>query len=99
MKLNVLFFYNKKIECYTQPIFDDHEPEVAAEQLARSLKLEKDVSKVTPYKNLSLFRFGVFDDQTGKLELLAKPVLLLDCEAVCKERPDYVESEPITRSK
>lgn len=99
MKLNILFFYNKKIECYTQPIFDDHDVNVASEQLSRSLVIEKDVAKVIPYKNLKLYHLGVFDDQTGKIDLLSKPELILDCSEIVEKRPDYVESSEIVRSK
>lgn len=98
MKLNILFFYNKKIECFTQPVFDDHEVEVSAQQLSRSLVIEKDVTKVTPYKNLKLFHLGVFDDQTGEIKLLGKPELILDCSEIVEKRPDYVESSEIHRS-
>lgn len=96
MKLNILIFKNKKIECFTTPQFDDHDPKDAAEQLRRSLIVEKDVTKVTPYKNLELYCLGTFDDLTGKADL-KDPELLLDCAAVVESREDYVESEPISR--
>ena len=79
MILNVLIFKNKKIECFTTPQFDDHEPEKAALQLARSLKLNEGKKEIEIYKNLVLYYFGTFDDSTGKLDLLDEPKLLLDC--------------------
>lgn len=97
MILNVLCFFNTKIECFTQPVFDDHDPKIAATQLGRSLKVEKDLTKVTPYKNLKLFYLGQFDDATGKLVVEDEPVLLLDCSEIVKERDDYVESEEVQR--
>lgn len=98
MKLNILMFYNKKIECFTQPVFDDHEVDVVAQQLSRSLIIEKDFTKVIPYKNLKLYHLGKFDDQTGKIDLLEKPELILDCSKIVEKRPDYVESSEIKRA-
>lgn len=98
MKLNILMFYNKKIECFTQPVFDDHEVDVSAQQLSRSLTIEKDVEKVNPYKNLKLYHLGKFDDQTGKIDLLEKPQMILDCSEIVEKRPDYVESSKIKRA-
>ena len=96
MKLNILIFKNKAIECFTTPQFDDHDPKMAAEQLRRSLIIEKDVTKVDPYKNLELYHLGEFDDLTGEIKQ-KEPELLLDCSAVVKGRKDYVESVSINR--
>lgn len=84
MILNVLIFRNKKIECYTTPQFDDHEPEKAALQLARSLKLNAGKAEIEQFKNLELYDFGTFDDSTGELKLLDEPKLLLDCSKFFK---------------
>lgn len=96
MKLNILIFKNKAIECFTTPQFDDHDPKMAAEQLRRSLIVEKDVKKVNPYKNLELYHIGEFDDLTGVISQ-KDPELLLDCAAVVQGREDYVESQSIDR--
>lgn len=96
MKLNVLIFKNLLIDAFTQPIFDDHATKDAAEQLRRSLIVEKDITKVNPYKNLQLFCIGSFDDHTGIIES-HEPELLLDCSEIVKGRADYVESKPIER--
>lgn len=98
MKLNVLIFKNVAIGAFTQPIFDDHEPDVAAEQLKRLLITEKDVSKVNSYKNLELYLLGTFNDLTGELKVFNQPEMILDCVSIVKERPDYVESEAINRN-
>ena len=84
MILNVLIFKNKKIDCFTTPQFDDHEPEKAALQLARSLKLNEGKEEISHFKNLDLYFFGTFDDSTGKLVLLDEPKLLLDCSKFFK---------------
>ena len=97
MKLNVFIFFNTVLKCYTTPTFDDHEPEVAATQLKRSIIFEKDTTKVAPYKNLKMYQLGTFDDDTGKIDVFSEPKLLLDCTEVVKGRDDYVESKPITR--
>ena len=97
MKLNVFIFQNVILNCFTTPTFDDHDPEVAAIQLKRSLIVEKDITKVDPYKNLRMYHLGTFDDDTGKLDVFPEPVLLLDCTEVVKGRGDYVESKPIER--
>lgn len=80
MILNVIVFFNKRIECFTTPNFDDHDPKDAAIQLERSLRLNIDKEDVIrPYRFLDMYHFGTFDDSTGKLDLLDKPVKLLDC--------------------
>lgn len=83
MKLNILIFKNKRLDCFTQPNFDDHEPEVAAIQLSRSLIANKDKEDVIkPYRFLDMYVLGIFDDQSGQFELLKEPRLLLDCSKV-----------------
>lgn len=98
MILKILCFYNKKIECFTTPVYDDHDPKDAATQLARSLKIEKDLDKVNPYKNLKLYHLGEFDDQTGKMTLLEDPDLILDCSKIVEAREDYESSKEIKRN-
>lgn len=93
MILNVLIFRNKKIECFTTPQFDDHEPEKAALQLARSLKLNEGKDEINQFKNLELYFFGTFDDSTGKLILLDEPKLLLDCSKFFKKEEIVDEKE------
>lgn len=96
MILNILIFKNLKIKAFTTPQFDDHDPKDAAEQLRRALIVEKDVTKVNPYKNLELYCVGSFDDLTGELTV-NEPEFLLSCADVVKTREDYVESGEISR--
>lgn len=96
MILNILIFKNLKIKAFTTPQFDDHDPKDAAEQLRRALIVEKDVTKVNPYKNLELYCVGSFNDLTGELTVI-EPELLLDCAEICKGRDDYVESGEVSR--
>ena len=97
MILNVMIFKNLEIDCFTTPQFDDHQPENAAIQLARALKIEKDWSKVAPYRNLQLYVIGEFDDSTG-IFTSCDPRLLVDCSKIVKGREDYVESGKIERN-
>lgn len=85
MKLNIVVFKNLILDCFTTPVFDDHSPEDAAVQLARSLKLaaasDDEKSKLTcqQYKNLDMYVIGIFDDSTGQIDLLEAPRKLLEC--------------------
>ena len=94
MILNILIFKNIKLDCFTTPQFDDHEPEVAAIQLARSIKINPNDEKARPFKNLKLYVLGKFDDSTGKIDLLSKPKLLLDCSKLFPEEDVLNEKVP-----
>ena len=76
MILHIVAFKNKQINAFTQPQYIDIEPEKAAIQLARSIKLEKDVEKVLKYKDLDMYKLGTFDDETG--------LIGSDCDLLCK---------------
>ena len=91
MILNILMHYNKKINCYTQPIFIDIEPEKVAIQESRSIQVCHDVEKIRPYENLKLVYIGVFDDSTGEIRLTDEngdelKRDLLDCSKIVKNR-------------
>lgn len=88
MELNILIFKNIKIDAFTTPQFIDIEPEKAAVQLGRSIRLEP--KKAEPYKNLELYHLGTFDDETGIITQLLEPVKILDCAAIYKEVVDNV---------
>lgn len=101
MNLNIIIFKNKKVDCFTQPQFTDIEPEKAAIQLARSLKINEDIKIDGQYQNLVMYVVGVFDDLTGVITTI-KPKKLLDCGKViasrnAEEGKDNVESVPIDR--
>lgn len=80
MKLNVIIFKNLKVNAFTTPQFITEEPEIAGEQLARSLALnyEKDYDKLKSYEELQMFDLGTFDDVSGEVNF-HKPTLILDC--------------------
>ena len=76
MILHIVAFKNKQINAFTQPQYIDIEPEKAAIQLARSIKLEKNVENVLKYKDLDMYKLGTFDDETG--------IIVSDCDLLCK---------------
>lgn len=91
MILNILMHYNKKIECFTQPIFTDIEPEKVAIQESRSIQVCHEIEKIKPYENLKLYYIGVFDDSTGEFTLFDEngdelKRELLDCTKIVKAR-------------
>lgn len=101
MKLFMLMHFNKKINCFSQPIFIDIEPEKVAIQEARTLKVS-DIDKIIPYKNLDLYYIGDFDDETGDIIPLKKKKFLLDAGEIVEARLEEkgvkdVESKPIIR--
>ena len=91
MILNIMMHKNMKINCFTQPMFIDVEPEKVAIQESRSLAICNEGEKILPYKNLKLFFVGVFDDETGIIttvdengDSLLREVL--DCRKLVKNR-------------
>lgn len=91
MILNIVCFKNMKVDAFTQPQFIDIEPDKAATQLARSMKL--DPEKATPYQNLTMWFLGTFDDESGTFTLEDEAVLLLDCRKVWKGMKDELLRE------
>ncbi len=91
MKLFILIHKNMKINCFTQPIFVDIEPEKVAIQESRSLLTCNEGKQILPYKNLKLYYVGLFNDETGEIttvdengdSLLRE---LLDCRKIVKQR-------------
>lgn len=88
MILNIIIFKNKVIDTFTTPVYDDHAPLDAAEQLSRTLlnaratqdgKLKE---ACNAYRYLDMYHFGTFDDSTGEFKLKEEPVKLLDCTKV-----------------
>lgn len=69
MILNIFMHFNKKIECFTQPIFSDVDAEKFAINEIRSLKIAS-LDQIVPYKNLDLYFIGVFNDETGEFILV-----------------------------
>ena len=85
MKLYIYTLRDKKLQSYEPPVFKDDEPARTTEKTARGLKLIGEADKGRA-RDMSLYYLGLFDDQTGKFELLEHEEKLLDYE-------DYIQSE------
>lgn len=85
MKLHILSALNAYLSCFAQPKFDDHEPDVFAKQFERHL-LTAEPEKVFQFENVIWYHIGTFDDETGKIELLKEPVVILRCSDVLNQR-------------
>lgn len=83
MTLDIVIYKNEKIGAFTTPQFIDIEPEKAAVQLVRSLKVQPE--KAGQFADLTFWKFGKFDDETGKIDLLPVPELLVDLRVVVAE--------------
>ena len=70
MILNVMMHKNTKINCFTQPIFTDIEPEKFAIQESRSIQIAEKGELILPYKYLDLYFVGIFNDETGEFILV-----------------------------
>ena len=103
MRIHIIMFKNVKINAYTTPNFIDIEPEVAAEQLKRSIIINADDDKLlAPYENLDMYWVGDFDDIEGifytnsEAQFLLSPrelILQLRAEKLAKAKADAKESE------
>ena len=87
MILDVLAFRNKKLKCYTQPFYSQEKLENLETNLSRSIYTGGQ-TMILKYKNLVLYKFGTFDDQTGKYDLLEEPELITDCDDVIASLPE-----------
>lgn len=92
MRLNIIIFKNKKVNCFTQPQFQDIEPEKAAIQLSRSLLLNENPVIDKQYHDLDMYVIGEFDDTTGEM-VPCQARKLLDCTKVIDSRPE----EPVKK--
>lgn len=91
MILNILIHKNKKLNCFTQPLFIDVDPEKVAIQESRSLAIADKGETILPYKHLELYFVGLFNDETGEIILKDEngdSLLrdLLDCTPVVNRR-------------
>lgn len=79
MILDVIAFRNKMMKSYTNPIFTQDKLENLEVNMSRSLILGGKET-IAKYKNLVLYHFGTFDDETGKYTLFDQPEMLFDCD-------------------
>lgn len=87
MILDIYAFRNKKLKCYANPYFSQDKKENVETNMSRSL-LSGGPEMRLKYKNLSLYYFGKFDDDSGKYDLLETPELILDCDDLIAQMPE-----------
>lgn len=81
--VNVFAYFNKKMEEYTLPIFDDHDVEKFVDNLkhtlAYAIKVRDDHNVLVNLGDCVLNQIGTYDNETGKFFSI-EPIALLDCE-------------------
>lgn len=90
MILDIICYRNKKMKCWTNPIFTQEKLENIEKNTYRSLMIGGDQA-VAKMKNLAMYHFGTFDDELGKYDLLKDPELLFDCDDLISQLPDEKE--------
>lgn len=73
MILNVYAYYDLKVKAFTTPLYDSNEPKNVCESIGRSIQAGV---KDFPYKDLSLYHLGTYDDKTGIIKGFTQPQLL-----------------------
>lgn len=86
MKLWIYSHFNKKTECFTQPVYSDIEPDKYSVQERRFLVGSDELKVIVPFKNLDLRILGQFDDETGVILPAEKVESLLDCSDIVMDR-------------
>lgn len=86
MILDVLAFRNKKMKCYTTPIFTQDKLENLEVNHFRSL-IAGGPAAIEKYKSLALYHLGTFDDESGEFKL-KEPELLFDCDDLIAQLPE-----------
>lgn len=81
MKLNIMIMKDKRLGAFCPPQFTDKAVEVEKTNLGRALAIATK-EKAHQYKGKELYCLGTFDDETGKMDLLAEPEFVLDCESI-----------------
>lgn len=87
MILDVLSFRDKKITCWSNPFFTQDKVENIATSLQRTIILGGEEVK-KKYEKKALYRFGTFDDVSGKYDLLESPELIVDCDDIIASIPE-----------
>lgn len=90
MEKYLYFYRDKKLSCFSNPIFENMDSEHFAETIARSCKL------ITPdqyadVKDKALYILGTFDDISGKFSLLSEPRKLIDLEDYVPTREEILK--------
>ena len=92
MKLTVISFWDKQLNRYTSPGYDDHEDPEVIKELVRTNIIKSDSMKRKIYEAKNLMLLGTFDTETGVHEC-RDPEFLLNCDQVISDCLDYERKE------
>lgn len=87
MILDILCYRNKAMKCYANPIYSQEKLENLEVNVSRSIIAGGPEARLKS-KNLALYHFGTFDDETGKFDLLKEPELLFDVDDILAAIPE-----------
>ena len=90
MILDVLAYRNKKLKSYANPVYVEAKLETIEVSITRAI-VSGGEEALKKFKNLALYHFGTFDDQTGKYDLFKEPELICDCDDIIASIPESEE--------
>ena len=88
MKLTVISFWDKQLQRYTSPGYDDHKDPEDIKELVRTQIIKSEPMKRKIYEAKNLVILGTFDTETGKHEV-HDPEIVLNCDQVISDVQDY----------
>lgn len=80
--------YDKEAQFFNHVQMSEIDPKEFAENIRRSIVLSRDPNAVRAVANCHLVNLGTFDDETGKFDILKKPVVIFDCQKFINKRVD-----------
>lgn len=90
MKKFVYCYYDKDVEAFGTPQFNELTPAQFTEGLSVGIKRSKDITKLAVYDGLVLYLLGTYEDENAEFNL-DKPQKLLDLDELLKAR--YAKEE------
>lgn len=88
MILTVISFWDKQLQRYTSPGYDDHKDPEDIKELVRTQIIKSEPMKRKIYEAKNLVILGTFDTETGKHEV-HDPAIVLNCDQVISDVQDY----------
>lgn len=89
MKLYVYCVRDKKLGAFDAPHFAHDDSEHMSESIARELKRIK-AEEISRAADCALYFMGIFDDISGKFELLDEPEKLIDYEDYVPRKTEVI---------
>ena len=96
MKKYLYSQYDKEAQFFNHLQMSEIEPKEFAENIRRSIVLSRDPNAIKAVANCQLVELGAFDDETGKFDILKKPVVIFDCQKFINKR---IEEDERKRNK